>query len=158
MQFDQLKRREFISLVGGAMTSLAWPFSAPAQEPGRTSCQRSTLREPSFLLAVWPVMGLMLLTRREASRPAPDQVQIGHHPENRQSTRPRHSAHGACRCRRGDRLKVVPRCCRSVRYRHLPGRAVRWFDARPLRPARRYCAKDMEDRAERHYTEQCQQA
>ena len=34
MQFDQLKRREFISLLGGAMTSLAWPFDAPAQEPG----------------------------------------------------------------------------------------------------------------------------
>jgi putative ABC transport system substrate-binding protein len=35
MQFDQLKRREFICLLGGAMTSLAWPFAAPAQEPGR---------------------------------------------------------------------------------------------------------------------------
>jgi putative ABC transport system substrate-binding protein len=35
MQFDQLKRREFISLLGAAMTSLAWPFAAPAQEPGR---------------------------------------------------------------------------------------------------------------------------
>jgi putative ABC transport system substrate-binding protein len=34
MQFNQLKRREFISLLSGAM-SLAWPFSAPAQEPGR---------------------------------------------------------------------------------------------------------------------------
>ena len=34
MQFDQLKRREFITLIGGAMTSLAWPFDAPAQESG----------------------------------------------------------------------------------------------------------------------------
>ena len=33
-QFDQLKRREFITLIGGAMTSLAWPFDAPAQESG----------------------------------------------------------------------------------------------------------------------------
>src|SRR5262245_12401165 len=35
MAFDQLKRREFITLLGDAMTSLAWPFAAPAQEPGR---------------------------------------------------------------------------------------------------------------------------
>src|SRR5215831_13458346 len=34
--------------------------------------------------------------------------------------------------------------------RHLPGGAVRWFDARRLRPARPDSAKDMDDRAERH--------
>src|SRR5215831_3918708 len=32
MQFDRLKRREFVALVGG---TAAWPFFARGQEPGR---------------------------------------------------------------------------------------------------------------------------
>jgi hypothetical protein len=43
------------------------------------------------------------------------------------------------------------------RCRWLPGGVVRLFDATPLRPARPDCAKDMDDSADRHYTEECQQ-
>jgi putative tryptophan/tyrosine transport system substrate-binding protein len=47
MQFDQFKRREFITLLGGAVgTTIAWPLAVHAQQPTLTTVGYLSTRSP----------------------------------------------------------------------------------------------------------------
>jgi len=86
------------------------------------------------------------------------ELYISRQPQDRQGPWPRGAADAAGARRRGDRMKGRSSLLSVDADRHLPGGAVRWFDARPLRPPRPDCVKQMDDSTERHYTKECQQA
>src|SRR5262245_12535710 len=97
MQLDQIKRREFITLLGGGM--VAWPLAARAQQPERTRriviLLNAAADDPRYQPWVWAFLQALALLGWTIGR----NVRIDHHAHRRR---------GGCVAARGARALARP--------------------------------------------------
>ena len=93
MQLDQLKRRDFITLLGDA--AMAWPLGVRAQQP--------RMLRIGTVSAINPRTEFFWVAFDQRMREL-GQIRAGDQPKTRQSDRRHHTAISACYCRRGDRV------------------------------------------------------